>query len=55
MTGDYAEVYKSTDGWRWRLKGGNHEVIATGEAYKTKWGAKRGVRKLNPNLVVKDL
>jgi len=22
------EVYKSKDGWRWRLKSGNHKIIA---------------------------
>ena len=28
----YFEKYY-TDGWRWRLKAANHEIIASGEAY----------------------
>lgn len=33
----YFEVYKDASGqWRWRLKGGNHEPIASGESYTTK-------------------
>jgi uncharacterized protein YegP (UPF0339 family) len=36
------EVYKSKNGYRWRLKAGNGEVVATGEEYTTLDGAKRG-------------
>lgn len=36
------EVYKSTNGYRWRLKAGNGEVVATGEEYSTKDAATRG-------------
>ncbi|HPR09443.1 YegP family protein [Candidatus Saccharibacteria bacterium] len=36
------EVYASAKGWRWRLKAGNGEVVATGEEYTTKDGAMRG-------------
>ncbi len=36
------EVYESKSGWRWRLKAGNGEVVATGEEYTTKDGAVRG-------------
>lgn len=36
------EVYPSSKGWRWRLKAGNGEVVATGEEYTTKDGAMRG-------------
>lgn len=39
----YFEIYQErstsllTPGqWRWRLKGGNHEKIASGESYTTK-------------------
>jgi uncharacterized protein len=28
------EIYKSNDGWRWRLVAANNEIIATGESYK---------------------
>lgn len=33
------EVYDSTDGWRWRLRAGNGEPIASGEAYASKRAA----------------
>lgn len=32
----YFEIYPSGIQWRWRLKGGNHEIIAIGESYTTK-------------------
>lgn len=36
------EIYQSGDGFRWRLRAGNGEIVATGEQYSTKDGAKRG-------------
>ncbi len=36
------EVYESKSGYRWRLKAGNGEIVATGEEYDTKAGAKKG-------------
>lgn len=36
------EVYASKNGYRWRLKAGNGEVVATGEEYASKDGAVRG-------------
>jgi uncharacterized protein YegP (UPF0339 family) len=36
------EVYPSKNGYRWRLKAGNGEVVATGEEYSSKEGAVRG-------------
>lgn len=36
------EVYESKNGYRWRLKAGNGEVVATGEEYTTESGAKNG-------------
>lgn len=36
------EVYKSARGYRWCLKAGNGEIVAMGEEYATKDGAKRG-------------
>lgn len=38
-----AEIYESKDGWRFRIKAGNGEVVATGEAYSSQDGAKKGV------------
>lgn len=36
------EVYPARDGYRWRLKDGNNEIVATSEAYTTKASARRG-------------
>lgn len=44
--------------FRWRLKAGNHEVIATNQAYTTKQGCQKGieaVKKVTPETEVKDL
>ncbi len=38
-----AEIYEAKDGWRFRIKAGNGEVVATGEAYSSEDGAKKGV------------
>ena len=33
----YFQIYVDKNHeWRWRLKGGNHEIIAHGEGYTTK-------------------
>lgn len=37
------EVYKAKDGYRWRLKAANSEIVATGESYPTRAGANNGV------------
>jgi hypothetical protein len=36
------EVYQSKSGYRWRLKASNGEIVAQGEEYATKQGAKNG-------------
>ena len=36
------EVYRSKDGYRWRLKASNGEIVAIGENYATKDGARNG-------------
>lgn len=36
------EIYKSGNGYRWRLKAANGEVVAVGEEYATKDAAKKG-------------
>jgi uncharacterized protein len=33
------ELYKSGAEWRWRLKAGNGEIIASGESYKNRQDA----------------
>lgn len=52
---EYVEIYKADDGWRWRLKGANHQIMATGEAYTTKWGVRRAVKKIRPHSMVREL
>jgi len=37
------EVYPSGSQFRWRLKAANGEIVASGEAYKTRSGAKDGI------------
>jgi uncharacterized protein YegP (UPF0339 family) len=37
------ELYASGTQWRWRLKSGNGEIIASGEAYTSKAGAQNGI------------
>lgn len=40
------EVYEALDGWRWRLKAGNGQILADGaESYTRREDAERAVRK----------
>lgn len=49
MAGKF-EIYKdSSGGFRFRLKAGNGEVIATGESYKTKAAAQKGIDSVKNN------
>lgn len=49
MAGKF-EVYKDARGeFRFRLKAGNGEVIATGEGYKTKASALNGIESVKKN------
>ncbi len=41
MSGKF-EVYQAKDGFRLRLKAGNGEIVASGEAYSTRAGAHKG-------------
>lgn len=46
------EVYRGHDRqWYWRKRAGNHRIVAQGEGYRTRWGAKRGARRANPDVV----
>ena len=38
------EVYESADGWRWRLRAANSQIVASGEAYASRSKAWRAVR-----------
>jgi uncharacterized protein YegP (UPF0339 family) len=43
-----AQVFQRSDGWRFRIKGANGEVLATGEAYKAKRDAVAAAKALVP-------
>ena len=43
------ELYKSGNSFRFRLKAGNGEIIATGEAYESKASAKNGIESVQKN------
>lgn len=40
------EVYQSKDGWRWRLRAANSQIVATGEAHTRKADAIRACKRL---------
>ena len=49
MAGKF-EVYKdSSGGFRFRLKAGNGEIIATGESYSSKAAAIKGIESVKNN------
>ncbi len=49
MTGKF-ELYEDKGGdWRFRLKAGNGEVIATGQGYASKSGALNGIDSVRRN------
>lgn len=48
-----AEIYKGRDGWRFRIKSRNGQVIATGESYTRRSDAIRGALRAHPQAVVK--
>ena len=49
MAGTF-EIYKDKSGkFRFRLKAGNGEIIAVGEAYESKAAAKNGVESVQKN------
>ncbi|MCW2626042.1 YegP family protein [Mycobacterium sp.] len=49
MAGKF-EIYKDKGGkFRFRLKAGNGEIIAVGEAYESKASAKNGVESVQKN------
>lgn len=37
------EWYKTSDGYRWRLKAANGKIVASGEGYKRKRGVLDGI------------
>jgi len=55
----FYEIYKDArGGYRWRLKGGNGEIVASGESYTTKANAQNAVAWVRANAAaapVRDL
>lgn len=52
------EVYKSTGktgGYRWRLRASNGEIIASGQRYANKAGAKKGITAVKRALARAEL
>jgi uncharacterized protein YegP (UPF0339 family) len=51
------ELYKdSSGGYRWRLKSGNGQVVATGgESYTSKAGARNGIDAVKRDAPVADV
>jgi len=45
----YFEIVRASGGYRWRIKGGNHEIMASSEVYTTKDAAKRSVAVVKTN------
>ena len=52
-------VYKGDGGrqrWRWRVVSSNGQIVASsGEAFFSKWNAKRAPRKTFPGLAVREV
>ncbi len=42
------EVWKGKDGWYWRLKSKNGEILSRSEAYTRKYDAKRAAKRVSP-------
>jgi uncharacterized protein YegP (UPF0339 family) len=57
MAGKFEAYKDGFGGFRFRLKAGNGEVIATGEAYSSKAAALKGIEsvKKNSNSDIEDL
>ena len=51
------QIYKGKGlRWRWRVVSSNGQVVAaSGEAFFSKWNAKRAARKTFPGLAVREV
>jgi uncharacterized protein YegP (UPF0339 family) len=49
---DRVELYKSEDGYRWRRRAPNGEILSHGEAYTRLHDALVGARRANPDVPV---
>lgn len=51
----HVEIYRSRDGYRWRLRAGNGQIVASGESHTQRSDARRAwntVKRLAPNAKV---
>lgn len=48
------ELFKGGDGWRWRLRGVNGEILATSEAYSSKGKAESTAMMVHDTLLHGD-
>lgn len=52
----WVELYESGDGWRFRIRGRNGEIIATGESYADRRNADAAVLALvGPDVEVREV
>ncbi len=49
MAGKFELYLDAAKKYRWRLKAGNGEIIAVGEAYESKAGAQNGIDSVKRN------
>lgn len=49
----YLEIYRSKDGWRFRLKSNNHRIVSVGESYTRRFDALRGARLAHPGVLIR--
>jgi hypothetical protein len=47
-----SHVDEDPPGWRWRLKAGNGEIVATGESYGSPRDAERGFRDAASSILI---
>jgi uncharacterized protein YegP (UPF0339 family) len=50
---DVAEVFPRKDGWGFRIRAGNHRIIASSEAYTRHSDAVRGAKRAAPGIEVR--
>jgi uncharacterized protein YegP (UPF0339 family) len=46
------EIYEADDGWRWRAKAENGEIVATGESHTRYEDAHRAAQGVFPNTLI---
>ena len=52
MSADRLEIYldETEDGWRWRRRAANGEIISSGESHDRRWNAVRAAARANPDV-----